>query len=397
MLEFERRSPASVANPDANSDVLFLDNAGVFYTKDSAGALTVLGRGIVSIAKTGTSGLVDTYTITFSGGTTQTYTVTNGDDGRSIVSIDRTSGNGAPGTTDTYTITYSEAPLTSTFTVYNGANGLDGSGQPAANPPSKIDPDDAAATGTRTAFYALEDHQHQIDAATAVGLNGGSANGEGTSSAFARADHTHAIANGGTPSTITPDATANQGASTSMARSDHTHAIAADVPVALGAAAAEGTSSAFARADHVHVNPVIAHEAAADPHPQYTTTAEASAAAPVQSVAAGTGISVNATTGNVTVTNAGVTSVSVNGGAAQTGAVSIQTGKNFTTTTNLTAATPATITHNLGLTNKDTFTIRTAISTGEDIQLKVISVNTNSLTIESAISLTGVIVVVMGF
>lgn len=61
-----------------------------------------------------------------------------------------------------------------------------------------------------------------------------------------------------------------------------------------------------------------AHEAAADPHPQYTTTAEAAAAAPVQSVSAGTGISVNATTGAITVTNAGVTSVN-----GQTGAVSV--------------------------------------------------------------------------
>lgn len=39
------------------------------------------GRGITSIAKTGTVGLVDTYTITYSDGTTSTYTVTNGQDG----------------------------------------------------------------------------------------------------------------------------------------------------------------------------------------------------------------------------------------------------------------------------------------------------------------------------
>lgn len=39
------------------------------------------GNGIVSIAKTGTSGLVDTYTITFTDGTTTTFTVTNGADG----------------------------------------------------------------------------------------------------------------------------------------------------------------------------------------------------------------------------------------------------------------------------------------------------------------------------
>lgn len=39
------------------------------------------GVGIASITKTGTSGLVDTYTITYTNGTTSTFTVTNGQDG----------------------------------------------------------------------------------------------------------------------------------------------------------------------------------------------------------------------------------------------------------------------------------------------------------------------------
>ena len=39
------------------------------------------GRGIVSIDKTGTEGLVDTYTISYTDGTNSTYTVTNGADG----------------------------------------------------------------------------------------------------------------------------------------------------------------------------------------------------------------------------------------------------------------------------------------------------------------------------
>ncbi len=42
--------------------------------------------------------------------------------GRGISTVVRTSGTGAPGTTDTYTITYSDA-TTSTFDVYNGADG----------------------------------------------------------------------------------------------------------------------------------------------------------------------------------------------------------------------------------------------------------------------------------
>ena len=39
------------------------------------------GKGIVSIAKTGTSGLIDTYTITYNDSTTSTFTVTNGSKG----------------------------------------------------------------------------------------------------------------------------------------------------------------------------------------------------------------------------------------------------------------------------------------------------------------------------
>ena len=41
---------------------------------------TVVGNGIASIEKTGTSGLIDTYTITFTNGDTTTFTVTNGED-----------------------------------------------------------------------------------------------------------------------------------------------------------------------------------------------------------------------------------------------------------------------------------------------------------------------------
>lgn len=48
-----------------------------------------------------------------------------GADGRGIVSITRTSGDGAQGTTDIYTITYTDL-TTSTFTVYNGKDGEDG-------------------------------------------------------------------------------------------------------------------------------------------------------------------------------------------------------------------------------------------------------------------------------
>ena len=49
--------------------------------KGNTGNTGATGNGISTVAKTGTSGLVDTYTITFTNGTTTTFTVTNGADG----------------------------------------------------------------------------------------------------------------------------------------------------------------------------------------------------------------------------------------------------------------------------------------------------------------------------
>jgi len=49
--------------------------------KGDPGADGADGKGIASITKTATSGLVDTYTITYSDGTTSTFDVTNGADG----------------------------------------------------------------------------------------------------------------------------------------------------------------------------------------------------------------------------------------------------------------------------------------------------------------------------
>ena len=72
-----------------------------------------------SIEKTSTAGLVDTYTVTMGSGDTHTFTVTNG---RSIVSFTQTSGTHAAGTIDVYTMTYNDGD-TSQIQVYNGANG----------------------------------------------------------------------------------------------------------------------------------------------------------------------------------------------------------------------------------------------------------------------------------
>lgn len=74
------------------------------------------GSGIESIEKTGTSGIVDTYTITMTDGTKSTFTVTNGS---SIESIEKTS---TVGLVDTYTITLTNGD-TSTFEVHNASGG----------------------------------------------------------------------------------------------------------------------------------------------------------------------------------------------------------------------------------------------------------------------------------
>ena len=88
------------------------------------------GNGIANIAKTSTSGLVDTYTITYTDGSTSTFEVTNGKDGMNgrdgvdgadgvgIASIAKT---GTQGLVDTYTITMTNG-TTTTFTVTNGSD-----------------------------------------------------------------------------------------------------------------------------------------------------------------------------------------------------------------------------------------------------------------------------------
>ena len=112
------------------------------------------GVSIQSIIKTGSSGVTDTYTITFDDGSTQEYTITNGsniasitktdtsgridtytvlltnggttqftvENAKSIVSITMVSGSHAAGTSDVYQILFNDGDTTQ-FSVYNGANG----------------------------------------------------------------------------------------------------------------------------------------------------------------------------------------------------------------------------------------------------------------------------------
>lgn len=129
------------------------------------------GISIVSVTKTGTNGLIDTYTITYSNGLTSTFEITNGEDGTDardvefrvnathiqwryvgetwvdLIALDDIkgdkgdTGNGivsivktnTVGLVDTYTITYDDA-TTSTFEITNGIDGIDGNdGSDGAN------------------------------------------------------------------------------------------------------------------------------------------------------------------------------------------------------------------------------------------------------------------------
>ena len=92
--------------------ISFSDNTSTNFTVTN-------GSSIKSIAKTATSGLTDTYTVTLTDGTASTFNVKNGN---GIASITLQSGTHAAGTTDTYKITFDNGEFT-TFSVYNGMNG----------------------------------------------------------------------------------------------------------------------------------------------------------------------------------------------------------------------------------------------------------------------------------
>lgn len=96
----------------------------VIYLNSSIFVAGEDGRGITSIVKTSTAGLVDTYTITYTDNTTSTFDVTNGaagEAGATIASVEKTA---TVGKVDTYTITMTDGE-TFNFEVTNGLDGVD--------------------------------------------------------------------------------------------------------------------------------------------------------------------------------------------------------------------------------------------------------------------------------
>lgn len=108
-----------------------LDASIFFAMRGAKGDKGDDGNGIANIAKTSTSGLVDTYTITYTDGSTSTFEVTNGKDGApgaqgvGVSSITQTSTSAESGGVNVITCTLTDG-TTSTFEVYNGARGAQG-------------------------------------------------------------------------------------------------------------------------------------------------------------------------------------------------------------------------------------------------------------------------------
>ena len=134
------------------------------------------GQSIGSIEKTATSGVVDTYTITLTDGTTTSFNVTNG---TSIANIALTSSSGL---VDTYTITLTDG-TTTTFNVTNGedftvpADGIifyDGEGVPdgyeESNPPVGQGAEIDDTTASLSTTYSSEKIEELVASAGGGGL-----------------------------------------------------------------------------------------------------------------------------------------------------------------------------------------------------------------------------------
>lgn len=103
-------------------------------------------KGIVSIAKTGTSGYVDTYTITYTDGTSTTFTVTNGEEGSTPNITANASVSVSTGTPSVNVVkTGTDAAPVFTFN-FSGLKGEQGAtGQTGSQGPAGQDGDDGVS------------------------------------------------------------------------------------------------------------------------------------------------------------------------------------------------------------------------------------------------------------
>lgn len=111
-----------ISNITVNSDyslTIHMDDGSSYSTPPVRGPQGEDGVGIQSIAKTGSSGLVDTYTITLTDGSTTSFTVTNGTDGQDGFSPTITVTNITGG----HRLTITDKNGTRTVDVMDGAQG----------------------------------------------------------------------------------------------------------------------------------------------------------------------------------------------------------------------------------------------------------------------------------
>ena len=113
------KSMGACINAGQNASASVHDENNINAGTTQRGIQGVPGRGIASITLTSTVGNTDTYTITYTDGTTSTFEVENGS-GISTIALTATSG-----LVDTYTI-YFDNGNTETFDVTNGKDGIDG-------------------------------------------------------------------------------------------------------------------------------------------------------------------------------------------------------------------------------------------------------------------------------
>lgn len=280
--------PASAAPTDYS--------AYVWY--EYKGATGDTGASVSGIVLVGQNGLVDTYEIQLTDGSTGgTFSVTNA---LSIVRIDPPDNPGLPGVTDIYTIVFNDGS-TSFFVVYNGTNGTGSVSTVSGLQPNNGDvPQVVILTSAPTTSTPGQENQLAWDALNkqlyyCAGEVSGSyvwygVSGNITVDASLSNSSTNPVQNKvitgkvGTsalntaaqdlsgavnellagipsPSTSTPqkDGTGAAGTGTTWARSNHVHPLNAPTsgtPADLGTPS-NGSASSYARSDHVHKKPAL--------------------------------------------------------------------------------------------------------------------------------------------
>ena len=118
-------SPTSPTGSYIENTIYFNVMTGIVWRLDG-GSWSQLGtfKAIDTVAKTNTVGKVDTYTITYNDGSTSTFDVTNGADGKDGVSIVNVTKTTTSGKVDHYEINLSDGTTTpSGIDVTNGSDG----------------------------------------------------------------------------------------------------------------------------------------------------------------------------------------------------------------------------------------------------------------------------------